>query len=304
MLKDEVNSFVEIQQAMGFKFRVQNTLLQQFARFAEQNGETMVCTKSVIEWAGMAPSVAQKRNRLLTVRRFALAVQSENAQYEIPPADVFGHECAKRKIRHLFSSEDISRLLVAASQLKPKETIRPITYTTLFALLSSTGLRSCEAIRLNIDDLTIDGLMIRATKFRKDRLVPIHSSTRQALKDYLNKRKQFSALESAFFVSNNGSRLTYSTIISIYLQLMRSIGLRAKAGIPGPCLHDLRHSFAVRSLEQCCGTRIEISRKITALSTYMGHAHVSDTYWYLQATPLLMAQISAAQENCFLREVK
>mgnify|MGYP003384692775 CR=1 FL=1 len=275
MLKDEVNSFVEIRQAMGFKFRVQNTLLQHFARFSEQNGETMVCTKSVIEWAGMAPSVAQKRNRLLTVRRFALAVQSENAQYEIPPADAFGHECAKRKIRHLFSSEDISRLLVAASQLKPKETIRPITYTTLFALLSSTGLRSCEAIRLNVDDLTIDGLMIRATKFRKDRLVPIHSSTRQALKEYLNKRKQFSALESAFFVSNNGSRLVYSTIISIYLQLMRSIGLRAKAGIPGPCLHDLRHSFAVRSLEQCCGTRIEISRQITALSTYMGHAHVS-----------------------------
>ncbi|WP_212668774.1 tyrosine-type recombinase/integrase [Pseudoalteromonas sp. NBT06-2] len=264
---------------------MQNTLLQHFARFAEQKGETIVRTESVIKWAGMAPSVVQKRNRLLTVRRFALAVQSENDQYEIPPADVFGHECAKRKIRHLFSSEDIRGLLVAASQLKPKGTIRPITYTTLFALLSSTGLRSCEAIRLNIDDLTIDGLMIRATKFRKDRLVPIHSSTRQALKEYLNKRKQCSALESAFFVSNNGSRLTYSTIISIYLQLMRHIGLRTKIGIPGPCLHDLRHSFAVRSLEQCGGTRIEISRQITALSTYMGHAHVSDTYWYLQSTP-------------------
>lgn len=304
MLKDEINSFVEMKQAMGFKFRVQNTLLQHFARFAEQNGETIIRTKSVIEWAGMAPSVAQKRNRLHTVRRFALAIQSENSQYEIPPADVFGHECAKRKIRHLFSSEDISRLLVAASQLKPKGTIRPKTYTTLFALLSSTGLRSCEAIRLNVDDLTIDGLMIKATKFRKDRLVPIHTSTRQALKEYLNRRKQFSALESAFFVSNNGSRLSYSTIISIYLQLMRSIGLRAKAGSLGPCLHDLRHSFAVRSLEQSCGTRIEISRQITALSTYMGHAHVSDTYWYLQATPLLMTQISVAQENCFLGEIK
>jgi len=302
MLKDEVNSFVEMQRAMGFKYRIQNGLLQHYVRFAERHGENIVRIETVIEWAGMAPSLAQKRNRLLTVRRFALAMQPENNLYEIPPADIFGHESAKRKIRHLFSSDDISQLLFAASQLKPEGTIRPKTYTTLFALLFATGLRSCEAIRLNVDDMTTDGLMVKATKFRKDRLVPIHVSTRQALLEYLNDRRQFSGLEPAFFVSNNGSRLSYSTIISIYLRLMRAIGLRGKTGDSGPCLHDLRHTFAVRSLEQCSGTRTEISRQITALSTYMGHAHVSDTYWYLQATPLLMAQISTAQETCYRRE--
>ena len=255
MLKDEVDSFVEMQRAMGFKYRTQNGLLQHYVRFAEQHDENIVRAQSVIEWAGMAPSLAQKRNRLLTVRRFALAMQLENNLFEIPPADVFGHESAKRKIRHLFSSEDMRLLLVAASQLKPDGTIRPKTYTTLFALLSATGLRSCEAIRLNIDDMTTDGLMIKATKFRKDRLVPVHVSTRQALMGYLNERRQVSGLEPAFFVSNNGSRLSYSTIISIYLRLMRAIGLRGKIGDAGPCLHDLRHTFAGRSLEQCCGTR-------------------------------------------------
>jgi len=301
MLKNEVNAYVEMQRAMGFKYRTQNSLLQNYLRFAEELGDTHVRSKVVIEWAGMAPSSHQKRNRLLTVRRFSIATQAENKQHEIPPADVFGRETAKRKIRHLFSSEDIRQLLTAASQLMPRETIRPSTYTTLFALLSATGLRSCEAIRLNIDDLTADGLLINATKFRKDRLVPIHTSTRQALERYLCKRRQLSCLEPALFVSNNGARLAYSTIISIYLQLMRSIGLRGQSGQPGPCLHDLRHTFAVRSLEQCNGTRSEISRQITALSTYMGHAHVSDTYWYLQATPLLMAQISVTQENCYQR---
>ncbi len=299
MLKNEINSYVEMHRAMGFKYRTQNDLLQNYLRFAEHCGDTVVRSQSVIQWAGMAPSLYQKRNRLLTVRRFSIVMQPENNQYEIPPADVFGHEAAKRKIRHLFSPDNVSQLLIAASQLKPEDSIRPKTYSTFFALLSATGLRSCEAIRLNIDDITADGLQIKATKFRKDRLVPIHATTRQALMDYINERRKVSYLESALFVSTNGTRLSYSTIISIYLRLMRTIGLRNKPGVPGPCLHDLRHTFAVKSLEHCTGTRAEVSRHITALSTYMGHAHVSDTYWYLQATPLLMTQISVAQERSY-----
>lgn len=302
MLKEDINSYVEMKQALGFKYRTPNYLLQNFLRFAEQYDDTVFNTQTVIKWAGMASSPAQKRNRLLTIRRFAIAMQAEDNQYEIPPPDVFGHESSKRKIRHLFSHEEICQLLASAAQLKPEGSIRSKTYTTLFALLSATGLRSCEAIRLNKDDITIDGLFIKSTKFRKERLVPIHTSTRKALSEYLTERNQLNYLEPAFFISNNGARLSYSTIISIYLQLMRKIGLRGKPGEPGACLHDLRHTFAVRSLEQCTGNFREISRQITALSTYMGHAHVSDTYWYLQATPLLMMQISTAQETCYRRD--
>jgi integrase len=148
--------------------------LQNYLRFAEQIGDTVVRSKMVIEWAGMAPSLLQKRNRLLTVRRFYIATQAENNQHEITFTDVFGRVSAKRKIRHLFSAADISLLLTAASQLT-KGAIRSKTYTTLFALLSATGLRSREAIRLNIAYITEDGLLINSTKFRKDRLVPIHA---------------------------------------------------------------------------------------------------------------------------------
>lgn len=301
MLRDEINRYVAMQRAMGFKYRIQNNLLQHFSTFAEQRRDTHVLCQTVLDWASLAPSVPQKRNRLLTVRRFAIAMQPEDNQHEIPPADAFGRQSAKRKIRHLFSEEDVKQLLTAASQLKPKGSIRPKTYTTLFALLVATELRICEAIALDINDITEDGLLIKSTKFRKNRLVPLHQSTHQAIQRYLVQRMQFNTIEPSFFVSNNGVRLSYSTVNSIFLKIMRSIGLRGEPGEPGLCIHDLRHTFAVRSLEQCTGNRTEISQHMTALSTYFGHAHITDTYWYLQATPVLLTQISAAQETYFRR---
>jgi len=299
MINRAVDSYVDAQRALGFKFRIQNCLLQNYATFAEQLGDSVVHSKTVLEWAKLAPSSAQKRNRLLTVRRFAIAMHCEDNRHEIPPSAAFGYESAKRKIRYIFSPEDIKMLLTTTSQLKPIGSLRPRTYTTFFALLSITGLRSCEAIALNIEDYTVDGLTVKSTKFRKNRLVPLHRSTHHALQCYLEDRKNHGYIEPAFFVSNGGTRLRYSTINSIFLQSMRSIGLRGKPGELGACIHDLRHGFAVKSLEQCSSNPAEISRHMVALSTYLGHVHISDTYWYLQATPKLLSQISIAQESYY-----
>jgi len=201
---------------------------------------------------------------LLTVRRFAITIQPENNQYEIPPANAFGRGAGKRRVPHIFSEEEVSRLLAKASQLKPCGTIRSKTYTTIFALLVTTGLRISEALALNVEDVTDDGLMIKCTKFRKDRLVPIHESTRQAIEDYLDYRKRYDGEnESALFISNTGSRPSYSTVIDVFLQLLRAIGMRDESGTPGPCLHDLRHTFAVKSLEQCTGDNaVNNNRKV------------------------------------------
>lgn len=303
MLRENINNYVKMKQAMGFKYRTPNYLLQLFATFAEQRGDTIVRSQTVLEWAGTAPSSAQKRCRLLTVRRFAISMQCEDDRYEIPPPAAFGNEIGKRKIRHLFSPQDIKRMLTATSQLKPIDSLRPYTYTTFFALLAATGLRSSEAMALNIEDFTPGGLIINCSKFRKDRLVSLHKSTQNALQNYLTQRIKYGSLESAFFVSNQGTRLCYSTVNSIFLKIMRSIGLRGNPGEPGPCLNDLRHGFAVKSLEQCSSNRGDIARHMTALSTYLGHAHISDTYWYLQATPILLTQISSAQEAYYKREI-
>jgi len=303
MLLDDINAYVEMHRALGFKYRMPNILLLSYAKFADKRGEEVVRSQSAIEWAGQGPSPLQKRSRLLTVRRFSIAMQPENHQYEIPPADTFGHETPKRKIRYLFSSDDISQLIATASKLKPEDSIRPKTYATLFAILSVTGLRCSEATRLNMNDISPDGLLIKNTKFRKNRLVPIHASTRNALKKYMDYRLRVNCLELALFISNTGQRLSYSAVLDTYLKLVKDIGLHGSPGKAGPCLHDLRHTFAVRSLEQFKGSSAEISRHMAALSTYMGHAHVSDTYWYLQATPLLMSQISIAQEGNYLGEL-
>lgn len=301
MLKKMINRYVELKHAMGFKFRNQNCLLQHFAAFAEQQGDTYVRCKTALEWAKQAPSAAQKRNRYLTVRRFAMTMYSQDKRYERLPVDAFGHATSKRRRPRILSSEELKRLLIAASELKPVNTLRPITYGTLFALLAATGLRISEALALNLSDITDEGLIIRATKCRKDRLVPIHKTVRHGLCHYLNCRSKYSGRDPALLISNKGTRLCYPTVISFFLQLVRSIGLRDGPGHLGVCIHDLRHRFAVRSLEQCGSNPTAISEHMTALSAYLGHAHISDTYWYLHATPQLMKQIATTQELFYRR---
>ncbi|GAB6848219.1 tyrosine-type recombinase/integrase [Paraburkholderia kururiensis] len=299
MLANAVSRYVELHRAMGFKYLAQDRLLRSFAVFADAREDGSIRTQSVIDWAGQAPSGAQRRNRLLTVRRFALAMQAEDSRHECPPCDVFGHESHKRGIRHIYSCADLTKLLAAAARLEPAGSLRPATYVTLFALLAATGLRISEALALTIDDFTDDGLVIRATKFSKNRLVPLHETTALALSAYLARRSRIGDSDSTFFISADGHRLCYDTVMSVFLKLVRSIGLRDGPGKPGPRIHDLRHTFAVRSLEQCSGDQRSVARHVLALSTYLGHAHVADTYWYLQATPILTTQIAAAGEALF-----
>jgi integrase len=167
----------------------------------------------------------------------------------------------------------------------------------LFGLLAATGMRISEALAICLDDITADGLVIRQTKFQKSRLLPLHHTTSRALNQYLSVRVQLRTTADTLFVSTTGNVLSYNTVQGIFLRLARSVGLRGKPGQRGPRIHDLRHTFAVRSLEQCSHDANAVARHIVALTTYLGHAHVTDTYWYLQATPILMAQIAAVSET-------
>ncbi len=297
MLSHDITRYVELHRSMGFKFRSQDILLRSFGAFADERRDRFVRTATVLSWAGLAPSPPQRHNRLATVRRFALAMRAEDLRHEVPPSEAFGRGWFKRRPPHLYSPEQIAALLGAASRLSPRHSIQPITYRTLFALLAVTGLRISEALGLEVDDLTEDGLIVRATKFHKSRLVPLHESTDRALREYLRQRVRVGTTSHALFISRNGLALRYPTVVSTFLHLARSIGLRAAPGQRGPRIHDLRHTFAVRSLERCAGTAAEVTRHAVALSTYLGHTHVSDTYWYLQATPTLMRQIAHLGES-------
>jgi len=299
MLSEHVSRYIELHRSLGFKFRLQACLLNHFVRFAESRGDITIRSESVLAWANEAPSAAQRRSRLLVVRRFSLSLQAEDARHEIPPADAFGRPTREHRTPHIYSQEEIRRLLDAAAQLGPKGSLRPSTYVAVISLLASTGLRISEALALQLEDLTSDGLEIRSTKFRKSRLVPLHSTARKGLESYMARRSQIGSDDQSLFISMWGTGLAYSTVRAVFLELTRSIGLRRGPGRSGPCMHDLRHTFAVRSLEACRGGKDEIARHMLALSTYLGHAHLSDTYYYLRATPKLMEETARSGESLF-----
>jgi integrase len=299
MLSDDVTRYLDMRSSLGFKDRMPRCLLRRFAEFAAARGDIVVRSQTVIDWAAEAPSAAQRRGRLYTVRRFALHMQAEDACYEVPPASAFGNRPKKRRMPHIYTVDEVQRLLAAAGQLTPSGSMRPTTYVALLSLLFATGVRICEALAFQLEDITSDGLVIRRTKFRKSRLVPLHPTARCGLERYVALRTENTTTDRSVFISLWGTGLRYSTVCAVFLQLARSIGLRGGPGTAGPRIHDARHTFAVRALEACSGNDAEVAHHILALSTYLGHAHPSDTFWYLHATPKLMAGIACAGELLF-----
>lgn len=296
MLRQDLARYINLKRSLGFKFQVEHILLRGFVTFAEKRGDKHVKSERVLEWAAFAPSPAQRRNRLLIVRRFALVMHAENARHQVPAEDALGRVRFKRPRPYIYKAQDIARLIQAAAALKPAGTIRPLMYSTLFGLLAATGMRISEALALQVDDVTADGLLVRATKFQKSRLLPLHPTTRRVLGRYLAARGERGGADRTLFLSIAGERLFYTTVRGVFLRLLNRTGLRGAHVGRDPRIHDLRHTFAVRSLEQCRHERDAVARHIVALSTYLGHTHVTNTYWYLQATPGLMRQIAEAGE--------
>jgi integrase len=296
MLIEAIDRHIELYRSVGFKYRVQEYMLRSFGAFAEGRSELFIRTETVLEWAASAPSVRQRCDRLLTIRRLARALKAEDERHEVPPSDVFGRAPRSHRKCHIFTQGEINILLQSTAQLGPRRSIRPVTYIALISLIAATGLRISEALRLQVSDITDEGLLIRETKFQKSRLVPLHASARRGLLQYLAVRKRVRASSSNVFVSRHGTALPYSTVNSTFLYLARAAGLREGPGHRGCRIHDIRHTFAVRSLEQCTGDRRAVAQHMAALSTYLGHVHVSDTYWYLQATPKLLGDIALAAE--------
>jgi integrase len=295
MLSQAIDSYIAIRRAAGFQLKVQEGLLRNFARYATDRSQAHVRRQTAIDWAALAPSPYQRENRLAMVRRFAYHVRAEDPRHDLVPRHVFAHQ-RQRAFPHIFSPEELRQLLAATARLRPRGSLRPHTYYTLFGLLAVTGLRISEAMHLLLSDVTTQGLVVRNTKFRKSRLVPLHPTTARALERYLEQRQACAGGDDHVFVSTEGRALSYAMINGTFHLLLRSVDLRLKPGAPPPRIHDLRHRFAVRALESCHGTREGVARHILALSTYLGHAHVTDTYWYLQATPQLTRGIADACE--------
>jgi integrase len=291
MLTQTVESYLSVRRACGFDLKVPGSLLRSFAAFSEAKDKEHVCSQTAIEWAALARSLRQRARRLNYVILFARYIRAEDQRHEVPPA-VFGSEQRRRPAPCILSPDDIVRLVHAAAQ--SSHPFRRRTYRTLFALLACTGLRVSEAIRLRLEDLTPEGMLIRRSKFRKSRLVPLHHTARAGLDRYLEHRLPYAPLDDHVFVSLRGTPLLAESVERTFRITAERIGLRKKRR---PTPHSLRHSFAVKALEASPDGRDRIAEHMLALSTYLGHSKVSHTYWYLEATPELMEGIAARCES-------
>ncbi len=297
-LTEHLGHFVKIKQQLGYRFIDNQYMLQSFARFAEDRHETVIQANTVLEWAA-AGGVSRNRRvkRLHTVHAFAAWVHAEDARHEVPHREALGPRSHRRPSPYLVSLEEIQALLMAALSIEPEGTITPLTWHHLFGLIAVTGLRISEALSLTLEDLTADGLIIHDTKFRKSRMVALHPTTWKALNRYLVVRHKAKTQDDHLFVLASTGRppsKNYTEII--FRRLAEQTGIRKPGAPRGPTPHSLRHSFAVRSIENLV-PEADPSRHMLALATYLGHANVSDTYWYLESTPMLLQGIAEATER-------
>ena len=295
-MRDAVAAYLGLRRAAGFKMANAAYLLDSFARFAAERDETHVHTQTAIDWAVQGPSAAQRNERLKAVCRFSHHVRVEDGRHELPPANYLGHRKVRR-VPHIYSSNDIGRLLEAAGRLGPRGAMRAQTYATLVALLAATGLRVSEALGLRFADITDDGLLIRKTKFRKTRLVPLHDTAAAGLQRYMIRRRQLGAGDDHVFVGGHGRPLPYSAVHCTFKTLLKAADLWPVASQHRPRLHDLRHTFAVRALQTSPPGRPRTGQHMVALATYLGHVNIYATYWYLEATADLLSDIAGAGET-------
>lgn len=296
-----VDGYIAIRRAAGYDLKRTEQRLRCFAQFAAGLGDTTIRSETALTWCSQAGSPHARHLRLRELACLARHLRAEDPIHELPPAGLYPSN-AKAPVPHLYSAEDIQRILGAAGRRGPRGSSCGDTYRTLFGLLAVTGLRVGEALRLRLENISEEGLTIRETKFRKSRLVPLHPTTHQTLRTYRSRWRFLARLDEPLFISLRGTAFHYNSVHKVFNDILRTLGLRPPAGSleirsKGPRLHDLRHSFAVRALEDCPDGRDAVRRHMLALATYLGHASVRDTYYYLHASPRLMSDIADACES-------
>lgn len=298
MLREATDRYIALRRTLGYKLVKAERHLRAFAGFAAKRGETHIRAATVLAWLETVARTPNARARRLTdLILFARFLHAEDPRHEIPPPDVTRNQ-ETRPVPYIYTPDEIARMLDAAGYLryqKPNPLRRPL-YVMLFGLIAATGLRVSEALSLRLDDVLSDGVMhIRETKFRKSRLVPLHATVIEALERYLEVRRQRAGESDWLFPSVHHQAMCPTTVNYTFRCILRRAGIASERSRQ-PRIHDLRHTFATRVLEQCGAERGAVARHFVALSTYLGHADIRNTYWYLQATPEMMADIASAAE--------
>lgn len=300
-LEQDLADYLQLRRSLGHELAEARWLLPNFVAYLDAQGLSTVTIEAALAWAQQSPTgrvTTVGPRRMTAARGFARYLAGIHADTQIPPTGLMPHRQRWRR-PFIYSSADIEALMSQARRsINPP--LRAATYETLIGLLAAGGLRIGEAIKLDCGDVdwSESVLLIRESKFGKSRLVPLHASAMQALAKYAQLRDELEPRpnEPSFFVSRTHNRLCYAAVHQAFRQLVNNAGIGA--GAPSaPRLHDLRHTFAVRTLLSWYRMDEDVQPKIPSLSTYLGHREPASTYWYLSAAPELLALAAARQQT-------
>ena len=292
-LVQAVDDYVAMRRALGYQLTEHGRVLPQFARFLDQRGEPLITTALALEFA-MLPaeaSVVWWHQRLAIVRGFARYVQAFDARHEVPPVNLLP-ATFRRARPYLFSEVEIEAMLQAARSMRPP--LRAASCEALIGLLAVSGMRVSEACGLDRADVELaeSRLTVRHSKNGRSREIPLHPSTVLALDHYAGTRDELCPNPkdpAAFFLTGGGGRPIRQTVGHWFDRLRHATGLDQETLGRRARLHDVRHSYVLRVLLGWYRDGEDIEAQLPRLSTVLGHVHPSDTFWYLEAAPELLA---------------
>jgi integrase len=296
----QVEDFLAERRQLGYGLRTTGYALRSFAHYVDGlDHPGPLSVELMTAWARLVPGNPHHRaacwaRRLKRLRSFARWMQQFDPHTEVPDDTVFGR-VSERVTPHIYTEQEMIDLLGAARRLRPA--LRGATYEVLFGLIAATGVRVSEAVHLlNADvDLKCGMLTVRQSKFAKSRYVALHPSAIQRLRHYRRQRDPHIAPceHTPFFVSTRGQRLGHALSLRqvrrVFEQLRDQLGWVNRGAHAQARIHDLRHAFIVRRVLLWQAEGVDIDQAMLALSTYVGHASVTNTYWYLTGVPELMA---------------
>ena len=291
-LRDVLGDYLAMRRALGYRLVRPEKLLGQFLDHLEQTDTSAITLDAALAWACQPADgdVNWWAYRLSVVRGFAAYLHTLDPAVEVPATDLLRWR-ARRAVPHLYSPAEIAALLAAAESLSTP--LRRVTIGTLIGLLAVTGMRVGEALAADRDDLDAGrGLLtVRHGKFGKSRELVLHPSTVAALRDYLRERDRLhpTPASSALLISTAGTRLRYCNVHWTFHRLVQQAGLTPRSTACRPRIHDLRHSFAVNAMLDAYARGQDGQQRLTLISTYLGHVDPAGTYWYLSASPELLA---------------
>ncbi len=310
-LSRELNRYLTIRRSLGYLLRADERVLRKLVAFAEQQGADYISTDLFLRWHKASGSANRHTwaQRLVMVRLFAQWLHGIDLKHEVPPQGLIP-KSNRRSKPYIYSDDEIRRVVEAAAELPSFNGIRGLTYPVLFGLIAVTGMRISEALFLDVRDVDLETgvITIQRGKFGKSRLLPLSAGTTARLAAYARERdRHLGCRPQPFFVSDRAERISDSAARSNFAVVCQNIGLRraerfGRSG-HGPRIHDLRHSFAVRTLMNWYRTSKDPMREMIRLTTYLGHANPADTYWYIEAVPELLQLASERATTSLAGEV-